>query len=79
MRARQRSGPGSDFLRLWIGEGVSDFGTAVGGVVIPLIAVVSLNASAFEVGALSSVQWLPWLMIGLPAGAWVAASVAATS
>jgi MFS family permease len=56
---------------LWIGEGVSDFGTAVGGVVIPLIAVVSLNASAFEVGALSSVQWLPWLLVGLPAGAWV--------
>jgi MFS family permease len=71
MRARPRSGPDSDFLRLWIGEGISDFGTAVGGVVIPLIAVVSLNASAFEVGALSSVQWLPWLLIGLPAGAWV--------
>ena len=71
MRARPRWGQDRDFLRLWVGEGVSDFGTAVGGVVIPLVAVVSLNASVFEVGVLSSVQWLPWLLIGLPAGAWV--------
>src|SRR6266536_2582592 len=24
-----------------------------------------------EVGALASVEWLPWLLVGLPAGAWV--------
>jgi MFS family permease len=67
----QLADPARCSRKSWIGEGVSDFGTAVGGVVLPLIAVVSLNASASEVGALSSVQWLPWLLIGLPAGAWV--------
>ena len=60
-----------DFLFLWIGQGVSDVGTAVSLVVVPLIAVVYLHANGFEVGALSAIQWLPWLIIGLPAGVWV--------
>jgi len=60
-----------DFLFLWIGQGISDVGTAVSLVVVPLIAVVYLHANGFEVGALSALQWLPWLLIGLPAGVWV--------
>jgi len=60
-----------DFLLLWVGESVSDVGTAVSGVVVPLVAVVGLRASAVEVGVLAAAQWLPWLLIGLPAGAWV--------
>jgi predicted MFS family arabinose efflux permease len=60
-----------DFLLLWTGQGVSDVGTAVSTVVVPLVAVVYLHASAFEVGLLSALQWLPWLLIGLPAGVWV--------
>jgi MFS family permease len=57
-----------DFRLLWLGETASGVGTAVSGVVLPLIAVVSLHASAFEVGALAAAEWLPWLLIGLPAG-----------
>ena len=60
-----------DFLLLWGGQSVSDIGTAISGVILPLIAVVSLHASGFEVGALSAAEWLPWLLIGLPAGVWV--------
>jgi MFS family permease len=60
-----------DFVLLWAGQSVSDLGTAVTMVVLPLIAVTTLQASAFEVGALASVEWLPWLLVGLPAGAWV--------
>jgi hypothetical protein len=56
---------------LWVGESVSDVGTAVTTVVLPLVAVVSLRARALEVGALAAAQWLPWLLVGLPAGAWV--------
>src|SRR5690348_3911878 len=64
-----------DFRLLWIGQGVSDIGTAVSTVVLPLVAVVYLHATAFEVGLLAALEWLPWLLIGLPAGVWVDRSV----
>ena len=38
---------------------------------LPLVAVTVLDASAFAVSALAAATWLPWLLIGLPAGAWV--------
>lgn len=60
-----------DFLLLWGGQSVSDIGSAVSLVVLPLIAVVSLHADGFAVGALSAAEWVPWLLIGLPAGVWV--------
>lgn len=60
-----------DFRLLWAGQSVSDLGTAISAVVLPLVAVVYLQASAFEVGALAAIEWLPWLLIGLPAGVWV--------
>ena len=60
-----------DFLLLWTGQTVSDVGTAVSTIVLPLIAVVSLHATPFEVGALAAAEWAPWLLLGLPAGVWV--------
>lgn len=57
------------FRMLWIGETVSRFGTVISGIVIPLIAVQTLGAGTFMVGLLEAVAWLPWLIIGLPAGA----------
>lgn len=60
-----------DFLLLWGGQSISDVGTAISVVVVPLIAVVYLHAGGVEVGALSAAEWLPWLLIGLPAGVWV--------
>jgi MFS family permease len=60
-----------DFGRLWLGQSISDLGSTVSGIVIPFVAVVYLKATAFEVGALAACQWLPWLLIGLPAGVWV--------
>src|SRR5690606_17990064 len=35
------------------------------------VAVLELEASAFAVGLLTAAAWLPWLLVGLPAGAWV--------
>jgi len=63
---RQRS-----FRLLWIGETVSQVGNAMAVVGVPLVAVVVLHASTFAVGLLTAAGWLPWLVIGLPAGAWV--------
>ncbi|MEV0589895.1 MFS transporter [Nonomuraea cavernae] len=60
-----------DFRLLWIGESASSLGSAVTGVALPLVAVTVLHASAFTVSVLTAATWLPWLVIGLPAGAWV--------
>ena len=59
------------FRRLWGGTAVSHLGTSVAGIATPLIAVQVLDASAFTVSLLTAAAWLPWLLIGLPAGAWV--------
>ncbi|MFI1992201.1 MFS transporter [Actinoplanes sp. NPDC020271] len=60
-----------DFAKLWGGLTVSRLGSAVATVVTPLIAVQELDADALTVSLLTAAAWLPWLLIGLPAGAWV--------
>jgi MFS family permease len=60
-----------DFRLLWFGESTSTLGSAISGIALPLVAVVVLHAGAFTMGLLSAVSWLPTLVIGLPAGAWV--------
>jgi MFS family permease len=40
-------------------------------VAFPLVAVVVLHASAFEVSLLTAAASIAWLMVGLPAGVWV--------
>ncbi|RLU86321.1 MFS transporter [Streptomyces griseocarneus] len=60
-----------DFRMLWAGETTRAFGASVTGLVLPLAAVSALDADAFTVSLLNAAGWLPWLVIGLPAGAWV--------
>lgn len=59
------------FGLLWFGEGVSVLGSATAGVLLPLVAVVSFHAGPGWMGTLAAATWLPWLVVGLPAGAWV--------
>ncbi|MFO7572818.1 MAG: MFS transporter [Gaiellaceae bacterium] len=60
-----------DFLKLWGGETVSMFGTQIGQIALPFVAIVVLDASAFEVAALGTVLFLPFIIFALPAGVWV--------
>jgi Na+/melibiose symporter-like transporter len=60
-----------NFRLLWTGETVSTAGNAMATVGVPLLAVTVLHASTFAVAALTAAAYLPWLVIGLPAGAWV--------
>jgi predicted MFS family arabinose efflux permease len=55
-------------MRLWVGQSVSEIGSAITLVALPLTAVLALKASVFEVGLLSSATTLPFLLIALPAG-----------
>jgi MFS family permease len=60
-----------DFALFWTGETTSEVGSAVTMVALPLVAVETLHASTFAVTMVNAVIWLPWLLIGVPAGAWV--------
>jgi len=60
-----------DFRVFWTGETTSQVGSAVTFVALPLVAVDSLHASTFVVTLLTASVWLPWVVLGLPAGAWV--------
>jgi predicted MFS family arabinose efflux permease len=60
-----------NFRLLWTGESISSIGNAMAVVGVPLLAVTVLHASTFAVAALTAAAYLPWLVIGLPAGAWV--------
>jgi MFS family permease len=61
----------SDFLKLWSAETVSQVGTQISQLALPLAAIDVLHASAFEVAALTTVEFLPFLLVSLPAGVWV--------
>ena len=60
-----------DFLRLWTGETISQFGSQISQLAIPLTAILVLDATAFEVAALTTVEFLPFIIFTLPAGVWV--------
>ncbi|WP_022881583.1 MFS transporter [Gryllotalpicola ginsengisoli] len=61
----------SNYVRLWVGESLSQVGENLGTLAIPVIAVVMLHATSQEVGYLTAAQQLAFLLIGLPVGAWV--------
>jgi predicted MFS family arabinose efflux permease len=60
-----------DFRLLWASDTISQFGTFVGTTVLPLVAVTVLAATPFEMGLLTAAETAAFLLIGLPAGAWV--------
>ncbi|WP_242439055.1 MFS transporter [Streptomyces sp. CB00455] len=60
-----------DFRLLWAGQTISKAGSSITTVALPLVAVVELNASPLAVGLLTAAIWVPWLVLGLPAGVWV--------
>ena len=57
-----------DFMLLWTGQAVSEIGSAVTIVALPLVAVVLLNATTFQVGLLSAATTVCFLIVALPAG-----------
>src|SRR6201987_755182 len=60
-----------DFLKLWTGQTISEFGSQVSQLAIPAVAILTLKATPFEVAALETVVFLPFLILTLPAGVWV--------
>ena len=61
----------ADFRRLWSAETISQFGTQVSLLALPLVAVALLEATPFAVALLGTVEFLPFILFSLVAGAWV--------
>jgi MFS family permease len=61
----------ADFKRLWFGQTVSQVGTQITLLALPLLAITTLHATPFQVGLLAAVETFPFLLVGLPAGVWV--------
>ncbi|GAB3447735.1 MFS transporter [Actinophytocola sediminis] len=59
-----------DFRRFWVADALSQIGTRVSALALPLLAVLTLHASAFEVSMVRTMQTVAFLLLGLQAGAW---------
>jgi len=59
------------FLRLWTASAISDIGSQVSALALPLIAALMLDATAWQMGLLSAAESAPTLLVGLFAGVWV--------
>lgn len=59
------------FLWLWGGQTISIFGEQFTSLAIPVLAVTLLNAVAWQLGILNAASTAAFLIVGLPAGAWV--------
>jgi MFS family permease len=60
-----------DFRSLWGAETISQFGSQITFLALPLVAISVLQESAFRVALLTTVEFLPFLLFTLPAGVWV--------
>ena len=76
INAAQRSGATSlwrhpDFLKLWVGQTVSEIGSRISREGIPLTAVLVLHASTAQMGVLTATGAVAVLLFSLVAGVWV--------
>ena len=71
LRPRSELWRDAGFVRLWTANAVSQLGTQVTLLALPLAALYVLNASALGVGLLRAFAVLPFLLFSLPAGVWV--------
>ena len=52
-----------DFMKLWTGQSISEFGTQISGLAIPWLAAVGLHATPFEFSLLTVLGFLPFIAL----------------
>ncbi len=60
-----------NYLRLWGAQGISAFGSQITLLALPLVAILTIDASTFEVAVLTAVEFAPFIFLSIPAGVWV--------
>jgi len=68
---RPRLTANRDFLKLWSAQTISVFGSQVSALAIPLVAALILKVDPFSFALLGTIEFLPFILFTLPAGAWV--------
>jgi MFS family permease len=61
----------ADFMKLWTGQSISEFGSQISALAIPWLAAVDLHVSAFKFSLLGVLGFMPFILFALPAGVWV--------
>ncbi|GAA2358912.1 MFS transporter [Dactylosporangium salmoneum] len=61
----------ADFRRLWLGQTASQLGEHASLVIVPLLAVLTLDVDPGQLGVLRAVGQAPLLLLSLLVGAWV--------
>ena len=59
------------FVRLWLGQTISKFGSHITWAALSVTAVITLRATPTQVGILEAFGGLAFLLVGLFAGVWV--------
>ena len=59
------------FRWLWSGQAISVLGSQMSGLALPVLAVTLLGATELQMGFLNAAENAAFLLVGLPAGAWV--------
>ncbi|GHG47046.1 MFS transporter [Sinomonas cellulolyticus] len=59
------------FVAFWTGQGISQLGVQLGQLALPVLAVSLLGAGEMDLGVLNAASMAAFLIVGLPAGAWV--------
>ncbi len=59
------------FRNLFLAAAVSTTGTQISFLAVPLLAVTVLSATPLQVGVLGGLKTIAFLLVGLPAGAWL--------
>jgi MFS family permease len=60
-----------EFLKLWAAQSISQIGDQVTYLALPLVAVLTLDASAAQMGLLTAAELMPHLLFSLFAGVWI--------
>jgi predicted MFS family arabinose efflux permease len=60
-----------DFVSVLVGETVSELGSHVGGLALPLAAALVLQATPAEMATLRAADYVPRILVGLVAGVWI--------
>jgi MFS family permease len=61
----------ADLLKVLVGEAISDFGSQVGDLALPLLAALTLDATPAQMAALLALEYLPRIVVSLLAGGWI--------
>ena len=62
--------PSADFWKFWAGQTISNLGSSFTNFALPLL-IFNLTGSALNLAIASATTFLPYLLFGLPIGAWV--------